>query len=112
MKFAKVFNKKRLNRFLDVVGNTPLTTLSRADLKKFESSLAGLQAKSINRYMGIVKAALNDAGEYFPDLEEWEPPRILRLKELPGRERVIMPAEIARLLANRLMNCGDYRFRL
>lgn len=58
----------------------------------------GLSPASINREVNIIAAALHAAGEHFPELEQWRPPKIPRLKAASRRERIITDAEAALLL--------------
>jgi integrase len=82
-----------------VSGQTPILKLTKSDLKTFVSRFEGIKGSSINRYLGAVMAMLHAAGEYFPELEDWNPPHVRRMTEGPGRERVLTGDEIARLLA-------------
>lgn len=58
----------------------------------------GISPASINREVNIIAAALHSAGDFFPELEQWRPPRIPRLKATSRRERIITDAEAALLL--------------
>lgn len=49
----------------------------------------GLKAQSIHRELNIIAATLNEVDIYYPQLEQWRPPRIARPKIIGGRrERV------------------------
>lgn len=54
---------------------------------------------SINTYLMALSAALNDAPEYFPDLEEWTPPKLpWQQKAKLRRERILSSEELSALL--------------
>lgn len=61
----------------------------------------GQSASSINRELATIAATLNQAGESFPELEQWKKPRMPRLKVAKSRrERLISNDEYARLVAH------------
>jgi integrase len=56
---------------------------------------------SINRELATIAATLNQAGEIFPELEQWKKPRMPRLKvQKSRRERLISDDEYRRLVAH------------
>lgn len=68
--------------------------------KYIEHRLADkLAPASINREVNIIAAALHSAGDYFPELEQWRPPKIPRLKAQSRRERIITEAEASILIS-------------
>lgn len=74
----------------------PLRSLSRADLKSFADHLREqkpLANSSFSLYMANLKTALYRAGDYFAELETWQPPR---LPKLPGfnKRTTIVPPEV------------------
>lgn len=64
---------------------------------------AGLQPQSVSRELNSVVACLNAARTFFPQLEQWVPPRLPRPKySKRRRERVITAEEVQKLLAHLL----------
>jgi integrase len=60
----------------------------------------GLKAQSVDRELHIINATLTHADNYYPQLEQWRPPKMPELKILDGRrERVWNPNEIEKILA-------------
>jgi|ERR1051326_5729500 integrase len=59
----------------------------------------GLKAQSIDRELNIIAATFNSVDLYFPDLEQWRPPRMPRPKIMGGRrERIWSEHEIKSVL--------------
>ena len=59
----------------------------------------GLGPSSVDRELNIISSALNAAADYYPELRNWQTPKIPRPKHSKRRrERVINAAEVARLL--------------
>lgn len=56
-----------------------------------------LKPSSINLYLACVSGALHDACEYFPVLDDWQPPKISRVKGAEHRERVVTSTELTQL---------------
>jgi integrase len=60
----------------------------------------GLKAQSIDRELNIIAAMFNSVDLYFPQLEQWRPPRMPRPKIIGGRrERIWSDHEIKVVLA-------------
>ena len=56
---------------------------------------------SINRELATIAATLNQAGEIFPELEQWKTPKMPRLKVAKSRrERLISDDEYRRIVAH------------
>lgn len=88
-----------LNNFLEIVsGETCLSELTKAHLKVYKTSIYHLKASSQNIYLTRVIGMLKHAGDYFPELENWIPPKATFEKTGGNRERVLSPDEISRLL--------------
>lgn len=88
--------------FLEIVGpDLRLKTLSRSDWKRYLDELHArdLKPATINRYMSSISGALRAAGEFFPALSEWRPPKAPWLPDPLGRDRLLSSEEIAKLLA-------------
>lgn len=59
----------------------------------------GLKAQSVDRELNIIGAMLNEVDIYYPQLEQWRPPRLPRPKILDGRrERIWTASEIKAVL--------------
>lgn len=59
----------------------------------------GLKAQSIDRELNIIAATLNSVDLYYPQLEQWRPPRMPRPKIIGGRrERLWSTGEIKAVL--------------
>ncbi|HKQ74625.1 MAG TPA: site-specific integrase [Blastocatellia bacterium] len=59
-----------------------------------------VSAASINRELATIAATLNQAGEIFPELEQWRPPKMPHLKVSKSRrERLVSNDEYTRLIA-------------
>lgn len=64
--------------------------------KRFDD---GLKAQSIDRELNIINAVFNSVDLYYPQLEQWRPPRMPRPKIIGGRrERVWSEHEIKSVL--------------
>lgn len=89
-------------------GAMPLTAIKRAHIKQVTEHFQKkeLAIGSVNRYLGLFSASLHAAPLYFPDLDEWAPPRIPRLPGENKRERVLTRDELARIFTE--LNNGDY----
>jgi hypothetical protein len=96
--------KRVLNYLLEIVGEySRVTEISYQHLKQFNKKRAAettfgrrtpVSEATIDREMTEISSTLKLAGEYFPELEEWQPPKIPRLKLVDiRRERRISPAE-------------------
>ncbi len=63
----------------------------------------GVSASSINRELNIIGATLHAVDEFFPELQQWRPPKIPRLKcVISRREMVISDERYEKLLAHLL----------
>jgi integrase len=61
----------------------------------------GRPPATINRELATIAATLNQAGEIFPELEQWRPPKMPRLKVAKSRrERLISDDEYRRMVAH------------
>lgn len=107
-KKARQTVRRAWSSLLDVIpAGYLLTELSASDIYRMQDRLE--QARSarglpfsphtIDRRLTEISAGLRAAHRYFPDMEEFQPPRVPRPR-LPDtrRERVIGPEEFARLL--------------
>ena len=76
-----------------------LTELRRHHIRSLTEKLRARELKpnSINLYLACVSGALHDACEYFPLLDDWQPPRISRVKGAESRERVLSKKEIGQI---------------
>src|SRR5262245_32022195 len=64
------------------------TATVRVYVEKRQSD--GRPPATINRELASIAATLNQAGEIFPELEQWKPPKMPRLKVVKSRrERII-----------------------
>jgi integrase len=71
--------------------------VTKADIQKYidKRRTDGLKAQSIHRELNIINAMLTQIDMYYPQLEQWRPPRVPRPKILDGRrQRVWTPSEI------------------
>jgi integrase len=89
--------------FLEAVDpQKPLKDLTRADWKAYLTHLdkrtEKLKPGTINRHFCFISGALRAAGEYFPELSEWQPPKVPWNPAQPGRDRLLSKEEIAKLL--------------
>jgi integrase len=96
-------SKSDLDRFVAALpAGILLEEITRAHFGDYARRLRSAGVKkgsSINRYFASVSSMFKRAGVYFPELEEWRPPRIPWEKESKrGRERVIAPGESRALL--------------
>jgi len=61
----------------------------------------GRPASTINRELTIIGATLHQAGDFFPELQQWKAPKIPRLKEGKSRrEKIITEDEYSRLISH------------
>jgi integrase len=84
---------------------TCVDEVTKADCKKYINKRMrdGLKPQSIDRELNIIVAMFNRADNYFPELEQWRPPRIPRPKILDGRrERTWSEHEIKVILGELL----------
>ena len=75
--------------------------LTKADLQKYvdKRRADGLKAQSIDRELNIIGAMVNQIDSFYPQLEQWRPPRMPRPKIIGGRrERVWSAHEIKSIL--------------
>jgi integrase len=75
--------------------------LTKADIQKYVDKRRrdGLKGQSINRDLNIVNAMLSQVDVYYPELEQWRPPRMPKQKVTDGRrERVWSANEITLVL--------------
>lgn len=90
-----------LDFFLESVDpKTPIVDLKKSDLKNFlvKCEEKGLKDSTINRYLSTVSGTLRAVPDYFPELEEWEPPRFPWKPESPGRGRLLSADETTKLI--------------
>jgi integrase len=106
---AKLTNTKEQGRARRVIGTLceelpaglRVNELLTSHLEKFveRRRKEGLGPSSIDRELNIVSSALHAAADYYPDLRNWNIPKIPRPKHSKRRrERVINAAEVAKLL--------------
>jgi hypothetical protein len=84
---------------------TCVDEVTKADCKNYINKRMrdGLKPQSIDRELNIIVAMFNRADNYFPELEQWRPPRIPRPKILDGRrERTWSEHEIKVILGELL----------
>jgi integrase len=75
--------------------------VTKADVQKYVDKRRddGLKAQSIDRELNIIGAMFNSIDNYYPQLEQWRPPRMPRPKVLGGRrERIWTEHEIKAVL--------------
>src|SRR4029077_4962379 len=98
----KVRSTRVLNTLLSLLpSGIAITEITAADLRKFteKRQADGQSAASINRELNIIGATLHQAASHFPELEQWQCPRIPRPSQSKrGRERLITTDERDRLL--------------
>jgi hypothetical protein len=96
--------RRVLNYLLDITGDyTRVTEITYQQLKEFNKRRSAeltvgrdtpVTEATIDREMTEISSTLKNAGEYFAELESWQPPKIPRLKLADiRRERRISPAE-------------------
>jgi integrase len=94
--------RRMLQMFAQHCGEqTPLRQLSRADIKSFADHLREqktLADSSFSLYLAQLKTALYRAGDYFAELETWQPPRLPRLPGFRKRTQTVTQAEIGAFL--------------
>lgn len=100
----KSFKPQLTIRMLDLLlsvcpAGVLLTELRRHHVRSLTEKLRerNLKPNSINLYLACVSGALHDACEYFPLLDDWQPPRISRVKGAEHRERVLSKKEIGQI---------------
>lgn len=95
--------RRVLNSFLALVGvGYCVDELTKADIQKWvdKRRMEGLKPQSINRELTVIGSMLNTIDIYYPQLEQWRPPRMPKQKVLDGRrDRVWEPNEIESVLA-------------
>lgn len=75
--------------------------VSKASIQKYVEQRFndGLKAQSVDRELNIIAATLNSADLYYPQLEQWRPPRMPRPKIIGGRrERIWSEHEMKSVL--------------
>lgn len=77
--------------------------VTKADIQKYVEKRRGdgLKAQSIGRELNIINSMLTQTDIYYPQLEQWRPPRMPRPKVIDGRrERVWSASEIDAVLGD------------
>jgi integrase len=95
--------------FVSLIGeDTELTKLTKADWRNYLNALNArkLRPKTINRYMTQVCIVLRKACEYWPELEDWEPPKTTWLPEGSGRQRLLSKEELSKIFRALLADRG------
>lgn len=75
--------------------------VTKADIQKYVEKRRddGLKAQSIGRELNIINSMLTQTDVYYPQLEQWRPPRMPRPKVIDGRrERIWSESEMASVL--------------
>lgn len=94
--------RRVLNELIDVlVPHICVDEVTKAGIQLYveKRQSDGLKAQSINRELNIVAATLNETDIYYPQLEQWRPPRMPRPKVIGGRrERIWSEREIRTVL--------------
>lgn len=75
--------------------------LTKADLQKYvdKRRIDELKPQSINRELNTINAMMNQIDIYYPQLEQWRPPKMPKQKVTGGRrERVWEPDEIQKVI--------------
>jgi integrase len=61
----------------------------------------GVANSTINRELTVIASTLNQAGDYFAELEQWKAPKVPRLKVVKSRrERIVTEEEHRRIIAH------------
>ncbi len=69
----------------------------------------GIADSSVNRELNTIAATLHAAAEFFPELEQWRPPKIPRLKVSSSRREMVITDEQYQALVNCLLRPADSR---
>jgi len=71
-----------------------VTDVKPSDFTRFMNARDGVKLETINREINPLSKAFSSAAELFPDLEDYEPPKVRRPKfKANRRERVVKPEE-------------------
>jgi integrase len=71
-----------------------VTDVKSSDFTRYMNAREGVKPETINREINPLSKAFSSAAELFPDLEDYEPPKVRRPKfKATRRERVIKPEE-------------------
>jgi integrase len=77
----------------------PVTALTTAHVRDyFAKRRPKIAPGTVNRELGYISAALRAAEMYFPELENWKPPRLPYGREPEGRDRPLTLDEAHRLI--------------
>lgn len=84
-----------------IVSRIRVIDIRTPEIRRYAEKRAadGQAAASICRELNVIAATLHQAGDFFPELEQWKAPKIPRPKVVNSRrERVVEPDEFARLI--------------
>lgn len=103
---AQAAERTRAARVLDgLVALIPtgycVDEITKADVQRYvdKRRVDGLKPQSINRELTVIGSMMNQIDIYYPQLEQWRPPRMPKQKVLDGRrDRVWETDEIAGVL--------------
>jgi integrase len=90
--------------------STCVDEVTKADAKKYVDKRIndGLKPQSVDRELNIIVAMFNKGDSYFPELDQWRPPRMPRPKIIEGRrERVWSEHEIKVILGELFAPKGE-----
>lgn len=103
---ANSFKPKLTTQMLDLLLSVCpegmlLSELKRHHVRSLTDKLRArnLKPNTINLYLACVSGALHDACEYFPSLDDWQPPPISRVKGAEHRERTLSREELGKLFS-------------
>jgi integrase len=98
----KVRCRRIFNLFVSLLPkNAKITDVRPSDFTRFINAREGLKPETINREINPLSKAFSVATELFPDLEDFEPPKIRRPKfKATRRERVVKAEEKDAIVAN------------
>lgn len=98
----KVRSQRVLQTILDTLpDDLPINELTVSHINNYISARQkeAVKDETINRDLRTVRATLNQAKTFFPDLENYEPPKFRFLKtEKTRRERIVSSVEIKQIL--------------
>ncbi len=82
-----------LNALSALLPNQCVDEITKADIQKYVElrQRDNLKAQSINRELNIINSMLTQTDIYYPQLEQWRPPRMPRPKVIGGRTTMGLP---------------------
>jgi integrase len=98
----KVRGRRVFDMFLEITGNIPIQEVRRSHFQKFINSRADKSNDTVIREVAMLSVAFRTASEMFPELDDYQPPKVPR----PKRDRrkktkhVITETEMRAIVGN------------